>query len=128
LRGIVTLHLIRRKEIAAQLAEMKINFDLVIIDEAHHLRNPNTLSNNVASVISENADAMLLLTATPLHLGNQDLFHLLHILSPGEFDNLEAFRQRIQPNMFINHVSELLKRGEYQSAYQFLLNLRQARC
>ena len=123
LRGIVALHLIRRKELAAQLAELKINFDLVIIDEAHHLRNPNTLSNNVASVISENADAMLLLTATPLHLGNQDLFHLLNILSPGEFDNLEAFRQRIQPNMFINHVSQLLKKGEYQSAYQFLKNL-----
>jgi ATP-dependent helicase HepA len=123
LRGIVTLHLIRRKEIAAQLAEMKINFDLVIIDEAHHLRNPNTLSNNVASVISENADAMLFLTATPLHLGNQDLFHLLNILSPGEFDNLEAFKKRIQPNMFINHVAELLKRGEYRAAYQLLINL-----
>mgnify|MGYP001138719964 CR=1 FL=1 len=123
LRGIVTLNLIRRKEFAVRLAELKINFDLVIIDEAHHLRNPNTLSNNVASVISENADAMLFLTATPLHLGNQDLFHLLNILSPGEFDNFEAFRQRLQPNIFINYASQLIKKGEYQSAYNFLNNL-----
>ena len=108
LRGIVTLHLIRRAEIAEQLAELRVNFDLVIIDEAHHMRNPTTLSNNIASILSDNTDAMLLLTATPLHLGNQDLYHLLQILSPGEFDNLEAFRQRIEPNKHINRASQYL--------------------
>ena len=123
LRGIVTLHLIRRAEFAAQLAEKKINFDLVIFDEAHHLRNPSTLSNGVASVISENTDAMLFLTATPLHLGNQDLFHLLQILSPGEFDNLEAFEKRILPNQYINYASQFVKKGDIDAAYQQLLHL-----
>jgi hypothetical protein len=51
---------------------------------------------------------MLLLTATPLHLGNQDLFHLLNILAPGDFDSLEAFRQQIYPNQFINRASQQL--------------------
>lgn len=123
LRGIVTLHLLRRAEIAAQLAERKINFDLVIFDEAHHLRNPNTLSNGVATVLSENADAMIFLTATPLHLGNQDLFHLLQILSPGEFDNLEAFSERIIPNNLINYVSQQVKINDIQNALQCLKGL-----
>jgi ATP-dependent helicase HepA len=118
LRGIVTLHLIRRAEIAEQLAERKINFDFVIFDEAHHLRNPSTLSNAVANVISENADAMVFLTATPLHLGNQDLFHLLQILAPAEFDNLDAFSDRILPNKLINHVSQIIKNGEIKSAHE----------
>ena len=118
LRGIVTLHLIRRAEIATQLAEKKINFDLVIFDEAHHLRNPSTLSNGVATILSENSDAMVFLTATPLHLGNQDLFHLLQILSPAEFDNLDAFSHRITPNKLINHLSQLINNDEIKSAYE----------
>lgn len=102
LRGIVSLPLLRRRERAETIAEMGMHFDLVIIDEAHHCRNPTTLSHNIASVLSDNADAMLLLTATPLHLGNQDLFHLLNILDPGDFDYLESFEVRIVPNRYIN--------------------------
>jgi SNF2 family DNA or RNA helicase len=120
LRGIVTLHLIRRTEIAARIADLHINFDLVIIDEAHHMRNPATLSNQVGSVLSDFADAMLMLTATPLHLGNQDLFHLLQILAPGEFDNLEAFRDRIEPNKHINRASQYLGQLDRSSAIQEL--------
>ncbi len=108
LKGIVSLELIRREEFAEALAEQRVHFDLVILDEAHHCKNPETLSNNVASVLCDNADAMLLLTATPLQLGYEDLYYLFQVLLPGEFDNLEAFRLRLEPNQFINRASKIL--------------------
>jgi superfamily II DNA or RNA helicase len=47
--------------------------DLLIIDEAHHLKNPETLSHRMGRDLAETSDAVLLLTATPIHLGNKDL-------------------------------------------------------
>jgi hypothetical protein len=76
LRGIVSLEAIRREEIAEAIEQDRVHFDLVIVDEAHHCRNTSTLSNNIAAVLSDNSDAMLMLTATPLQIGNQDLFNL----------------------------------------------------
>jgi SNF2 family DNA or RNA helicase len=111
LKGIVSLELARRQEFTEALAENHVHFDLVIIDEAHHCRNTGTLANNLASILSDNADALLLLTATPLQLGNQDLFHLLNILSPGDFDNLDAFNLRLEPNQHINAASRHLATG-----------------
>lgn len=120
LRGIMSMHSIRRKEIAEEIAQKSMHFDLVIVDEAHHARNPTTLTHGVMSVLSDNADAMLLLTATPLHLGNQDLFHLLRLLSPGEFNNLEAFRQMIEPNAYVNQASRYLSTGQISQALREL--------
>lgn len=110
LRGIISIELLRREEFIAQFAEDQVHFDLVVIDEAHHCRNPETNTNALATVLGDNADAMLLLTATPLNLGNQDLFHLLQILSPGEFDDLALFEERINPNRYINAAARLIEK------------------
>ncbi len=123
LHGIVSIELIRREEFAVQLAEEKIHFDLVIIDEAHHCRNPTTRTNDVATILRENTDAFLMLTATPLHLGNEDLFNLLHILSPGEFEDYYTFEDRIAPNKNINLASRHLESGDHHRALQALEKL-----
>jgi len=44
------------------------------------------------------ADAMLFLTATPIHLGNEDLFSLLNILDDEEFPNLYTVDLRFHAN------------------------------
>jgi superfamily II DNA or RNA helicase len=106
LRGIISLELIRRNEFAEAFSEVKL--DLVIIDEAHHCRNTTSLANAVATTLTENSDAALLLTATPLQLGREDLFNLLNILSPGEFDNYGTFAQRLEPNQYVNRAGQLL--------------------
>jgi hypothetical protein len=41
---------------------------------------------------------MILMTATPVHLGNQNLFHLLRILDPDEFQEPLAFERRLRSN------------------------------
>lgn len=123
LRGIVSLELIRREEFAAVLGKDLVHFDLVIIDEAHHCRNTETLANAVASVLSDNADSMLLLTATPLQLGIQDLFHLLTILAPGDFDSLEGFELTLEPNRHINRATQLLAAGKAKEALAELVQV-----
>lgn len=118
LRGIVSLELIRRRDLALEMSDVRLG--LVIIDEAHHCHNTATLANAVASVLTENADAALLLTATPLQMGNEDLFNLLHILSPGEFDNYQAFLSRLEPNQFVNRAAQILSTGDRAQALKEL--------
>lgn len=126
-RGIVSLELIRRQEFVERLAEYDAHFDLVIIDEAHHCRNPETQANEVATVLADRADALLLLTATPLQMGIQDLFHLLHILSPSEFDDPYTFQDAIEPNRYINAASRYLMAGQQNAARQMLKKVEQTR-
>lgn len=120
LRGIISLESIRRQELADRFADVKL--DLLIIDEAHHCRNTNTLANAIASTLTENSDAALLLTATPLQMGKEDLFNLLNILSPGEFDNFQVFTNRLEPNQFVNRAAQWVATGNYPAA---LAELRQ---
>lgn len=118
IRAIISLEAIRRRELAVQFENVK--FDLVIIDEAHHCRNTGTLANSIASLLMDNSDAALMLTATPLQMGQADLFNLLRILSPGEFDNFDAFATRLEPNEYINRAAEYLGRGKLVEARKTL--------
>ena len=55
-------------------------FDLVIVDEAHHIRNQDTFNHNAVKFFCDHAEAVVFLTATPIQLGSNDLFVLLNTL------------------------------------------------
>ncbi len=82
-----------------------LKFDLVIIDEAHSLRNSNTRSFALGSLLSEMTDNLVFLSATPLNLHNRDLFNLLDLLSPGEFGDTQALELQLQPNRILHETS-----------------------
>ena len=65
-KSIVNLELIRAEEYMARLGQTAIAWDFVIFDEAHHLRNTDTLSHALAALVCERSKAALFLTATPL--------------------------------------------------------------
>jgi len=44
------------------------HFDLIIVDEAHHLRNPETNSHTLARFLCDVSEAILFLSATPVHV------------------------------------------------------------
>lgn len=88
-----------------RLAELSPRFDLVIVDEAHALRNAGTRSYALGALLSEMADALIFLSATPLNLGNDDLYNLLQLLAPGEFDDRTTLEHRLAPNGVLNRVS-----------------------
>lgn len=77
-------------------------FDLVIVDEAHNMRNPSTYLHQGVRYFCDNAQAVLLLTATPVQLGSGDLFTLLNVLRPDLVIDHASFEQMAEPNSYIN--------------------------
>lgn len=77
-------------------------FDLVIVDEAHHIRNQDTYTHKAVRFFCDHAEAALFLTATPIQLGSHDLFVLLNTLRPDLILDHESFAHMAEPNPFIN--------------------------
>jgi ATP-dependent helicase HepA len=77
-------------------------FDLVIVDEAHHIRNQDTFSHKAVKYFCDHAEAVVFLTATPIQLGSNDLFVLLNTLRPDLIIDQESFSHMAEPNPFIN--------------------------
>ena len=72
-------------------------WDLVICDEAHRLRNFYTGRNKAPEAISHivcGAAKTILLTATPLQNRLEELYGLVSVFDPDYFYSLEAFRER----------------------------------
>jgi len=65
-------------------------YDLVVVDEAHHLRNRSTLSWKLVNQIQKRF--ILLLSATPLQNNLIELFNLITLLKPGQFKTEKLFR------------------------------------
>lgn len=62
-------------------------FDLVVFDEAHHLRNTDTMNHRLAQLVCEVADHKLFLSATPINLRANDLRALLKLIDPDTFES-----------------------------------------
>ena len=77
-------------------------FDVVIVDEAHHIRNQSTYSHQAVRFFCDNAEAAIFLTATPIQLGSHDLFVLMNVLRPDLIRDFESFQHMAEPNPFIN--------------------------
>lgn len=89
---IVSIQYARLKKPKAVLTQ--INWDLVIFDEAHHLRRyktRKTLAYSFAELIALKSKSLLLLSATPVQLNSYELYSLIELLYPKEFDSFEDF-------------------------------------
>ena len=53
---------------------------LLIIDEAHHFRNPETISSKYAFDICRSSENRVIMTATPLQNGIDDLVTILNLV------------------------------------------------
>lgn len=73
-------------------------FDLVIIDEAHYLRNPATASHKTAVYIRDNTEHLVLLSATPVQTSSNNLFQLLKLLAPDDYYDFNAFQEAVDDN------------------------------
>jgi len=69
-------------------------WDLVVIDEAHHLRNVYKTSNKIAREIKNALDGVpkILLTATPLQNSLLELYGLVSVIDDHVFGDLASFK------------------------------------
>jgi len=73
----------------------KIDWDLVVLDEAHRLRNVYKTSNVIARTIKEalaRVHSKVLLTATPLQNSLLELYGLVSVIDDRVFGDLDSFR------------------------------------
>ena len=89
--------------------------DLLAIDEAHHMRNPETQTNRLGQLMRNVSEYLVLLTATPIHNYNRDLFSLLHLLDPDTFERQEDFIEILNANKPLVRARDLVLKGGTKS-------------
>ena len=108
------------------------HFDLVIVDEAHHIRNGSmekdkAFAYKCTKYFCDHADAVVMLTATPLQTGDDDLFTLLNVLRPDIVIDQKTFEMMARPNEYISRAVRLIRAAEdgwADAAVNELLNVR----
>jgi superfamily II DNA or RNA helicase len=88
-RIIASLHTAKSRKNYDAIAA--IDYDLVIVDEAHGLRNRRTASYQFVNVIRKKF--ILLLSATPVQNNLLELYNLITLLKPGLLSTEAAFKK-----------------------------------
>lgn len=73
-------------------------FQMLIVDEAHRLRNEHSQQHKAVAALREFAENVLFLSATPIQTGNDNLFALLNILDPSTYPYPETLDAVIRMN------------------------------
>lgn len=82
----------------AKAADIKaVDWDLVVLDEAHRLRNVYKTSNVIAKTLKEalaHVHSKVLLTATPLQNSLLELYGLVSMIDDRVFGDIDSFRSQ----------------------------------
>ncbi|QSO53317.1 DEAD/DEAH box helicase [Alicyclobacillus curvatus] len=97
---------------------LDIDWDLVIVDEAHKLKNPRTRNWEMVNQLANKY--MLLLTATPIQNQLKELHTLITLLRPGQLGNTSQFvmdhvaskREAKDPEALRSRLSEVMIRNQ----------------
>ena len=87
---IASLAMARRAEHRAAITGQF--FDLVIVDEAHHLRSRSSVTWKLVNELQKKF--ILLLTATPVQNNLDELYNLITILKPGQLASPREFQRQ----------------------------------
>ncbi|AWL18489.1 RNA polymerase-associated protein RapA [Acinetobacter nosocomialis] len=95
---------------------LEAGFDLLVVDEAHHLMWSEEEGGNdrydLVEELAENTAGVLLLTATPEQLGVESHFARLRLLDPQRFSSLERFLDEEAQYQQTAQVAEVLMSDE----------------
>ncbi|MEM9016116.1 MAG: SNF2-related protein, partial [Verrucomicrobiota bacterium] len=104
-----TSWLAQHPERAAQAAAGE--WDLTIVDEAHHLEwsvESSSPEYDAVEAIAQASAGLLLLTATPEQLGREGHFARLRLLDPARFSDLEEFIHESKQYRIISDLADRL--------------------
>ncbi len=93
------------------------HFDIVIVDEAHHIRNGSmekekAFEYKCVKYFCDNADAVVMLTATPLQTSDDDLFTLLNLLRPDVIIDKDTFQEMSKPNGYVSRAAKIIRKAD----------------
>lgn len=100
--------------------------DLVIVDEAHYLRNKGTQTHRFATLLRPVTDGLALLSATPIQMRSTDLFNLLHLLDEDAFPLEWTYDQSVRANAPLVALRDRLKRNPPVTQEEFKAALQQS--
>jgi superfamily II DNA or RNA helicase len=105
-RIIASMHTAKREPHRSAILQRR--WDMVVVDEAHHLRNRSTQLWKFASELQK--QYILLLTATPVQNNLEELFNLVTLLEPGLLSTAKQFQRHFvdrRDKLTPRHVDEL---------------------
>ena len=97
-------------------AQGQMLFDLVVIDEAHYLRNHETSSAFLGQLLRPVTDYFVLLSATPVNNRSTDLFNLVSLVDPDHFRFEGEFANVLSANRPLVRLANQLKRPDVNIA------------
>ena len=95
--------------------------DFVLCDEAHRLRNSETLIHRGLRKVLESPASVVFLTATPVMISQENLFNLLSLLDEEQYGNYSVFLNTLSINApFVKAISQLNNGVDYSTIAQEL--------
>lgn len=89
-------------------------FDLTIFDEAHYLRNPATSSFKMAEKVRDCSHSLILLSATPIQTSSNNLYTLLQLVAPEQFDDKTTFDYFLGKNAKVLQLASALQQPKIE--------------
>lgn len=90
--------------------------DLVIFDEAHYMRNQNTGAWKTGNLLKDVSAYQIMLSATPINLGSEDLFNMLRLLDPDHFGHQDDFNRVLWANEPVIKASDVVRNPKADAA------------
>jgi len=85
---------------------LKRNKTMVVVDEAHRIKNPEGVWGRSVTEISKEAVSRVILTGTPVPNGYQDIFNLYKFIYPFKFKEILKFHYHNLEDMTNNNLPE----------------------
>lgn len=85
---------------------LKRNKTMVVVDEAHRIKNPEGVWGRSVTEISKEAVSRVILTGTPVPNGYQDIFNLYKFIYPFKFKEILKFHYHNLEDMTNNNSTE----------------------
>ena len=85
----------------------KRNWDMIIVDEAHSMKNASTQKHQLLKELSRKFT--LFLSATPIQNNLSELYNLVELLKPGTFGTLSEFKTRYADDTQMRRINPFFK-------------------
>ncbi|HEX6833496.1 MAG TPA: RNA polymerase-associated protein RapA, partial [Rudaea sp.] len=100
---------------------LEAGWDLLIVDEAHHLAwSPQGASTDYTLVerFARAVPGLILLTATPEQLGRAGHFARLRLLDPARYDDLERYQREAESYVALSGIADKLQAAQALSEHE----------